>query len=143
MTTQAKTKTGRCLCGAVSYQVTGALKQVIGCHCTMCRRQTGHFLAFTAAWNEDFQLTEDCGLKWFRSSTHSRRGFCGDCGSVLFFATDGDEKISITAGSLDGETGLGLAAHLFAADKGDYYRLEDDIDSYQQGDDNVPMPPRS
>ncbi len=136
-------KTGSCLCGAVKYTLTGPLKQVIGCHCTRCRKLTGHFLAFTAAWKEHFTLTEDRGLKWFRSSENSRRGFCGECGSVLFFDTDGDEKLSIAPGSIDGATGLEVAAHIFVADKGDYYALDDGGLQYPQGGDSVAMPPRT
>ena len=52
MPSEEQRVTGSCLCGAVRYQVDGPLKQMIGCHCTMCRKQTVHFLAFTAAWNE-------------------------------------------------------------------------------------------
>ena len=139
MNTRA-TKTGGCLCGAVRYEISGPLKQVVGCHCSMCRRQTGHYLAFTAAWLEDFSLTEQGGLKWYYSSARSRRGFCGTCGSVLFFATDGDTKISITAGTLDGASGLKTAAHIYVADKGDYYELDEQIAQHAQGGDQVPMP---
>ncbi len=136
-------KSGSCLCGAVRYEVTGALKQVIGCHCTMCRKQAGHFLAFTAAWSDEFALTEERGLKWYRSSDDSRRGFCGECGSVLFFATDDSDRISITAGSIEGPTGLGTAAHIFVADKGDYYHLDNGASQHSQGGDQVPMPPKA
>ena len=108
----------------------------------MCRKQTGHYLAFTAAWLEDFRLMQQDGLRWYRSSADSRRGFCGKCGSVLFFATDGDEKISIAAGSLDGPTGLHTAAHIFVADKGDYYSLDENVAQHPQGGDRVPMPPK-
>ncbi len=143
MPSKQQRKTGSCLCGAVKFHVDGPLKQVIGCHCTMCRKQTSHFLAFTAAWNDNFELTEERGLKWYRSSEHSRRGFCAECGSVLFFATDGDEKISIAAGSLDGSTNFNMAAHIFVADKGDYYAITDGCPQHAEGGDNVPMPPRT
>lgn len=135
-------RTGSCLCGAVRYEISGGLKQVVGCHCTMCRKQTGHYPAFTAAWNDEFQLTAEDGLKWYRSSEDSRRGFCKECGSVLFFVTNGSDKISITAGTLDGETGLETAAHIFVADKGDYYALDDGASLHEQGGDRVPMPPK-
>ena len=131
---------GGCLCGAVRYEVTGAMKPVVACHCKMCRRQTGHLLATTAAWDEQFQLTEKSGLKWHQSSAENRRGFCGDCGSVLFFDTSGDGKISITAGTLDGDSGLSLAAHIFVADKGDYYQIADDAECFPAGGDTVQMP---
>ena len=143
MAIERRRKSGSCLCGAVKFEVNGPLKQVIGCHCTMCRKQTSHFLAFTAAWNDHFKLTEERSLKWYRSSEHSRRGFCGECGSMLFFATDGDDKLSIAAGALDGTTDLKLAAHIFVADKGDYYALEDGCPQYAEGGDKVPMPPKS
>lgn len=136
-------KTGACLCGAVKYSLNGPLKQVVGCHCTMCRKQTGHFLAFTAVWKDHFTLTEERGLKWYQSSENSRRGFCGKCGSVLFFDTDGDEKLTIAPGSIDGATGLEVAAHIFVADKGDYYALDDGCPQYDQGGDTVAMPARS
>jgi hypothetical protein len=38
---------GSCLCKAVSYEVTGPLRNAIGCHCTQCRKMTGHYLAAT------------------------------------------------------------------------------------------------
>ncbi len=38
---------GSCHCGAVEYQATGALRSVVGCHCTQCRKFTGHFVAAT------------------------------------------------------------------------------------------------
>lgn len=143
MSEAQQVRVGGCLCGAVRYKVEGPMKQVVACHCEMCRKQTGHLLATTAAWDKQFQLTEETGLKWYQSSPVSRRGFCDRCGSVLFFDTRGDGKISITAGTLDGATGLTLAAHIFVADKGDYYELDDGIDNFAVGNDKVPMPEKS
>ena len=37
--------TGGCLCGGVRYVVEGALREVIACHCSQCRRTSGHFVA--------------------------------------------------------------------------------------------------
>ena len=142
MTESPSVKTGSCLCGAVRFEINGGLKQVVGCHCAMCRKQTGHFLATATAWLDEFTFTDETGLQWYRSSDHSRRGFCNKCGSVLFFATDGDGRISITAGSLDAPTGLSMAAHIFVANKGDYYTIDDGLEQYSQGGDKVPMPPR-
>ena len=41
--------TGRCLCGAVAYEVRGPLRDVLICHCEECRRWHGHMAACTAA----------------------------------------------------------------------------------------------
>jgi hypothetical protein len=112
---------GSCLCGLVAYEVDGPLRNVIGCHCTQCRKTTGHFLAATAAKLTDFRLVREEGLAWYRSSDTARRAFCRNCGSTLFWQADGRDYIAIAAGSLDGDTGLRLEGHIFCADKGDYY----------------------
>ena len=116
-------KTGSCLCGAVSYEVTGPLRPVIACHCTQCRKQTSSFGHFTAAQDEDLRLTSDRGLKWYRASEKARRGFCGKCGSVMFWKGDGKTYISIAAGSLDGATGLTLEGHIYCDNADDYYEI--------------------
>jgi hypothetical protein len=116
-------KTGSCLCGAVTYEVTGALRPVVACHCTQCRKLTGSFMHATAAKDTDFAIVSDRGLKWYRSSASARRGFCGECGSVLFWKGEGRDYTAITAGSIDGATGLALEGHIFCDNAGDYYEI--------------------
>jgi hypothetical protein len=116
-------KTGSCLCRAVKYEVHGELRPVIACHCTQCRKQTGSFMHATACADRDFKLIEARGLKWYRASDIARRGFCGDCGSVLFWKPDSGDYISITAGSIDGPLGVPLEGHIYCADAGDYYEI--------------------
>lgn len=139
----SETRTGGCLCGAVKFEVDTPLRQVTGCHCTMCRKQTGHFLAFTSVWPENFRLTEARGLKWYRSSDILERGFCGECGSAVLFRPESGDKISFSAGALDDDTGIELVAHIFTADKGDYYGLEPDLPSSAEKDAVAPMPERT
>jgi hypothetical protein len=121
----AETHKGSCLCGAVAYEVKGPLREVIGCHCTQCRKQTGHYMAATGADLERFSIVKDEGLRWYRSSDTAKRGFCQLCGSTLFWQGDGRNYIAIAAGTLDGGTGLRIAGHIFCADKGDYYEIKD------------------
>lgn len=116
-------KTGSCLCGAVKYEVHGPLRNVLACHCEQCRKQTGTYMSATAAKDKDFIITESRGLKWYRSSDNARRGFCGECGSVLFWKGDGRDYTAITAGSIDGKTGLALDGHIYCDYAGDYYEI--------------------
>jgi len=67
-------------------------------------------MSATAAQDGDLKITEGRGLKWYRSSDTARRGFCGECGSTLFWKGDGKDYTAIAAGSLDGATGLNLRA---------------------------------
>ena len=117
---------GSCLCGEISYSVNGQLRPITACHCTQCRKQSGHFYAATAAQNEDLTIRGEDNLTWFHASDDAERGFCKTCGSALFWRHSGEGFTSILAGSLDGETGLKIAKHIFVADKGDYYDIEDD-----------------
>jgi hypothetical protein len=139
MTTSAP-RAGGCLCGAVRYSVTGPLRAVVLCHCTQCRRSTGHFMAATAARNRDFRLASAAELRWYLSSDSARRGFCGRCGSTLFWQAEGRDYISIAAGTLDGASGLKSACHIFVADKGDYYALDDGLPQHRDGSFAVPIP---
>jgi hypothetical protein len=115
-------KTGSCLCGAVKYEAQN-LRDVIACHCLQCRKQTGNYMSATAADDVDFKLTEERGLKWYRSSSSAQRGFCSECGSVMFWRGEGKNYVAITAGSLDGPTGLKLSGHIFCSSAGDYYEI--------------------
>lgn len=112
---------GSCHCGAVRFTATPPLRPVFVCHCTQCRKTSGHFWAATSVPLDRFQLTHSDGLRWYRSSATARRGFCGGCGASLFWQPDGEDRISIAAGVLDGQTGLHIAEEWFLQDAGDYY----------------------
>jgi hypothetical protein len=124
--------TGGCLCGGVRYQVHGDLRGVWACHCSQCRRSTGHIVAATQVSSEDLVLTEQATLTWYRSSEEAERGFCVKCGSNLFWrmVAEGRPRTSIMAGTLDAPTGLKLVMHIFVADKSDYYEIGDDAVQY-------------
>jgi hypothetical protein len=118
---------GGCLCGAVRYRASEPLAAVVACHCSQCRRQSGHFSAWTAVPLDRFWLERDTALSWYRATPAAERGFCRVCGSSLFWKPADQPRIFITAGTLDGATGLRIAEHLFCADKGDYYDIDDDV----------------
>jgi hypothetical protein len=133
---------GRCLCGAVQYEVRGPLRPVVACHCGMCRRTSGHFVAATAARRRHLILHEERGLRWFDSSAQARRGFCQVCGSNLFWEQKGGPNISIMAGTLDKPTGLAIAAHICVGDAGDYYRIDEGVPQHQDAEHGVTVPSR-
>jgi hypothetical protein len=93
----------------------------------MCRRTSGHFVAATACAREHLVVKSAAHLQWYSSSAAARRGFCGNCGSNLFWDPVGEARISIMAGTLDLPTGLTAKGHLFVAEAADYYRIEDGL----------------
>ena len=141
--TEHKSYTGGCYCGAVRYRIDGPIRNIVGCHCSQCRKTTGHWLASANAWRDQFSLTEDRGLKWYRASDFAGRGFCGECGSTLFWRADEGDTISITGGTLDDASGLRVQGHIFVDDKGTYYELDPSLPLIAGTDvDEFPMPER-
>jgi len=118
---------GSCLCGSVRFEITGPMRPVVACHCSQCRRTSGHVWAATSVPDSALRLTRADGLRWYRSSDHARRGFCATCGASLFWKPDGEDRTAIAAGALEPPTGLRLDRHIFTADKGDYYDITDDL----------------
>lgn len=116
--------TGGCLCGAVHFEVDGPVRDVVLCHCQMCRKTHGHIAAYTNAPKTSLHLTETRGLKWFSSSPFARRGFCGECGASLFWERPAGDSISIAAGALDSPTGLATVLQIFVDGAGDYYSVD-------------------
>jgi hypothetical protein len=117
-------RTGRCLCGAVRYEVHGPLRDILVCHCQECRRWHGHVGAFTAAPRDQLVLVEQRDLRWIESpdsDASARRGFCGECGSSVFWDSPARATISIAAGTLDDATELRIAGHVYLSQAGDYY----------------------
>jgi hypothetical protein len=101
---------------------------------------TGHYLAATAVRSRNFRLLSAGALKWFEASPLARRGFCGSCGSTLFWQPHGRDYISIAAGSLDETRGLATACHIHVADKGSYYHIEPGVLQIADGNFDVPLP---
>ncbi|MGV8985084.1 MAG: GFA family protein [Cypionkella sp.] len=120
---------GSCLCGAVVFEAGSPLRPVIACHCTQCRKTSGHFWAATSVPLDQFHLTCEEGLRWFQSSPQARRGFCGICGASLLWKLEGEDRISLAAGALDGPTGLCIESEWHLADAGDYYTAQTEAES--------------
>ena len=118
--------TGRCLCSAVRFQISGPVKNVSCCHCTQCRKQTGLYYATVEMPVSSISIVGEDALSSYRASDFATRKFCRICGSALFWQQDGSDNIDVLAGSIDGGTGLHTRKHIHCADKADFYTLPPD-----------------
>ncbi|HEY5712983.1 MAG TPA: GFA family protein [Allosphingosinicella sp.] len=124
---------GQCLCGAVRFEVAGELAPPDACHCSQCRRVSGHYWASTNVRRDALTLHGADNVTWFESSPKIRRGFCATCGSALFWdPVERAEITSIAMGAFDSPTGTRLEMHIFVAGKGDYYDIVDGLPQHQQ-----------
>jgi len=103
---------GGCLCGAV--EVTARVDQPIlrACHCEMCRRHTSG--AFMSVSTVAGSVEVHGPAQTYRSSDWAERGFCGTCGSTLWYGTVEDGVRNLSAGLFPDAAGGVLKVEFFA-----------------------------
>ena len=125
---------GRCLCGNVQFDIAELARDVVMCHCKQCRQQTGHMVAATNVKNAKLKIHGEEHLNWFAASEDAKRGFCKNCGSLLFWKKNNADNTSVMAGSLEEPTGLETVCHIYTAYKGDYYEITDGLPQHEMSD---------
>ncbi len=126
---------GRCLCGAVRFEVDGALHAVAYCHCSQCRRANGSAFAANAnAATADFRLLSADTLREYESSPGKFRAFCATCGSPIYSRwTAHPELRRIRLGTVDGDPGVRPAAHFWVGSKAAWYTIADALPQIADG----------
>ncbi len=107
---------GACLCGGVTFSIRSPSLFCCHCHCHYCRGAHGAaFVTWVGAADERFELHDPDGrLVWYQSSKQSRRGFCGQCGSTLFFASElAPGEIHVARALIKGEIDRAPDANVF------------------------------
>jgi hypothetical protein len=122
---------GSCLCGAVRFEVAGELPAPDACHCSQCRKHSGHYFVSTDVPRAALTIHGADKVGWFHSSEKVRRGFCSTCGSSLFWDPVRRDVIGVAMGAFERPTGTRVAIHVHVADKGDYYEITDDLPQKQ------------
>jgi hypothetical protein len=123
---------GSCLCGAVRFSASGPLRGVVYCHCSQCRKQSGHYYAATNVMDDALTIESGDTITWYAASPHAKRGFCAVCGSALFWRHNEADEISVMAGAFEQPSGLKAEMHIFVADKGDYYEITDGLPQFER-----------
>jgi hypothetical protein len=116
---------GHCLCGAVRFAATAKSHNVSACHCSMCNRWSGGISLFLELIGAPrFEGAENIAI--YRSSEWGERGFCKVCGSSLFWKLVGEDRYTLSTGTLDDQSKLHLATEIFIDDKPAYYAFAND-----------------
>lgn len=115
--------TGHCLCEGVKFEVSSPA-HLDACHCGQCRRWSGSpnmSLDFTPVVFETNKT-----LKWFKSSEWAERGFCGTCGSSLFYRLVEDPtKMTVCVGAInDMPDDVKITKEFFIDEKPAFYTFE-------------------
>ena len=121
---------GSCLCGQISFVVTGPLSDPLNCHCTMCRKAHGAAFRSRAsirtadlAWHKGQAL-----VKRYQSSPGEYRAFCSNCGSNLITEFEQNpDVLGLPLGVLDEDPGVRAERHVFAASKAPWFEITDTL----------------
>jgi len=119
---------GKCLCGAIEFELNGDVSNLYQCHCSLCRKVTG------AAANAAFRIVAD-QFAWISGSGQIREfvtesgfksHFCTTCGSPVPNLTSNDSAYWIPAGLLEEKSSeLELVAHLYVASRASWDVIAD------------------
>lgn len=115
--------TGSCLCGAVTFELTGEFKKFFLCHCSRCRKTSGsaHCANLFAPAAELTWLTGEDNLSYYRhEDTHFARTFCKTCGSNVPTVSKERGLVVVPAGSLDSDVDLTAQANIFMGSKANW-----------------------
>jgi hypothetical protein len=112
-----RTLRGSCLCGTVTFEVTGEERRFYHCHCKRCRKATGTGHA-SNLFLQPGKLTVHSGADLIRSfkpadATRFTNYFCGGCGGRVPRQIPGTDMVMVPAGSLDDEPQLKPQARIF------------------------------
>jgi hypothetical protein len=123
-------QSGGCLCGRVRFQTKGPLREVVFCHCSQCRRQSGLYFAATSVSAEALELTGAEHVSWYAASAFAKRGFCGTCGSALFWKPNDEARYAILAGAFDDPSCLVAGYHICTEGRAQFYAIADGLPQY-------------
>lgn len=123
----SETYSGKCLCGSVKFRIEGPIDHMDACHCKMCQRWTGGPFIGADISHSNVAFESDDDLVWFDSSDWAKRGFCGKCGSSLFYRLkDTPDFWAINAGALDTPPEMSVGKEIFIDEKPSIYALSGD-----------------
>jgi hypothetical protein len=124
---------GVCLCGEVTYEVSGPFLSVMNCHCSRCRRAHGAaFASYAEVSPEQFRWTSGEELVGKYGDGKGAYCFCTKCGSNLGATWEG-EVVEVTLGTMKGDPGVTPEYHQHVGSKAPWHQIVDDKKQYDAG----------
>jgi len=123
-----------CLCQGIALEIDGPVRDMLFCHCSMCRKAHGTaFRARGRVRTTDLRWIRGEGLmRFYESSPGEHRGFCSVCGSNIFTRFDArPQELGLALGILDDDPGNRPTCHVFVGSKAPWYEISDPLPQYE------------
>ena len=130
--------TGKCICGIISYKITGELGTVYNCHCSKCRCWGGDaFRTSTVVNKKDFVwLQGEDKLTRYVYNKKVTKTFCSNCGTNLVsYYEDRPDIIGLSLGGLEQDPGVRPTANIFVGSKAPWFEITDSLPQYTERPD--------
>jgi hypothetical protein len=126
---------GSCLCGTVTYEVSGEFGDAYFCHCTRCRKASGSAFAANARITpgQFTVITGQDSLKtYYHQPSDLARKFCAECGSPIVSERTQPAMMAVRLGTLDSPLGSGPVGHIFVNSKAEWDVIADDLPQFAE-----------
>ncbi len=133
--------TGECFCGAVTYKVSGKLRDARSCHCSRCRKAfSSQASAYALVDPGEFSwLTGENLLTSYIGEQGAGLKFCSKCGSTLCGIVDGHVH-GVTLGCVNGDPGIEIGQHIFVGSKATWEVMPDAVTTFEEGPSSTLQP---
>ena len=125
---------GECFCGAVTYEVTGKLRDARSCHCSRCRKAfSAQASAYALVNPAEFRwLTGEELLTSYSAASGAGLQFCSQCGSTLCGIVDGAVH-GVTLGCVNDDPGIEIEQHIFVGSKAPWEVIPEGVRTFAAG----------
>ena len=132
VTNAKQTLAGKCLCGAVEYEVADEFIYAANCHCSNCRRTTGSaFKPFAGIERDKLRLTKGADNLLIFGERDGHDAHCKACGSLLYSVVRDGAYVHVAMGTLFDDPTIRPTEHIFVGSKAPWFTITDDLPQYQ------------
>ncbi len=124
---------GKCLCGAVRYEVIDAFVYAVNCHCSNCRRATGSaFKPLAGIERGKLRIVEGGDRLMIYGDPAAHDAHCRACGSLLYSLVRAGAFVHVAMGTLVDAPTIRPKAHIFVGSKAPWFTIADDLPQYEE-----------
>jgi len=125
---------GGCLCGKVRFEITGAITDIVYCHCSKCRKAQGSAFASNGNLDADkFHIISGQEiLTGYQASQTQTKYFCRHCGSPIYSKnTLKSDKVRVRIGTIESDIVERPEAHIYVSSKANWEHIEDRLPQFE------------
>ena len=125
---------GKCLCGAIQFEINGDMPDLYQCHCSLCRKQSGAASnAATLVHKNEFNwLSGEDKITRYKMEDGFTSHFCSVCGSPVPNPLRDTDKVWVPAGAFPGDIVSRIVVHIYTESKASWEKILNEGRQYDE-----------